>query len=453
MAKKELFYINCAVAGICILVLLLIFSQIMSAPQSVAVSDVKLLKKALPKNSFEQSSAAYGKIDSSLLTLKFAPFTMQLPDLKKHLLYYGKNGRPDAKLEKPLVHLAFNGNKQATPVLLNEKIYITFDKSQTPPQYQFSPGNQETPLSFLVKEAAQELRIQVQLKSPEGQIIDQPSALAEFSLSEKEFTRVAGNQWEIGSLRVDGSLLARQKARWYGADKFLERHGGAEYQEMAGKHRIDFGDGESAYSVFVGLQDVLIWKDNAWKNVVPGPESIGNNLMIVKKIDERLMNLEIWDPDGKSRMTLNLLKSAEVPIPASLPQSFKFVGARTRSQFVFEINQERMLLTPKDWLVFTDQGWIKLTTHEEIDNYVNRKLTGPLFIFDGLSKKDDRQVLLGTLFNASRTDMQNIELQVTQNTAKKGPEAPKDPKRGRRKPEELAPTPYAKMIQPSSADE
>ena len=118
--------------------------------------------------------------------------------------------------------------------------------------------------------------------------------------------------------------------------------------------------------------------------------------------------------EGKNRINLNLLKSNEQWIPRNLQQDFKFVAARTRSQYVFEINKERVLLKPKDWLVQTDTGWKKLETAEDIDNYVERKIHGALFVFDGVVKKDDKQVLMGTLFNASRTDAQMMEIDLAQ---------------------------------------
>jgi hypothetical protein len=134
----------------------------------------------------------------------------------------------------------------------------------------------------------------------------------------------------------------------------------------------------------------------------------------VKKIDERIMNLELWDVEGNGKIVLNLLKSTESWIPQNLQQNFKFVGARTRSQFVFEVDKERVLLSPHDWLVLTETGWKKLVTPEEIDDYVDRKIVGPLFVFDKIERKDDRQMILGTLFNASRTEMAPIELSIQQ---------------------------------------
>ena len=59
-----------------------------------------------------------------------------------------------------------------------------------------------------------------------------------------------------------------------------------------------------------------------------------------------------------------------------------------------------MTLTPQDWLLYIDKGWRKLSTPEEIDAYVDRKTLGYLFIFDAVEKRDDKQVMVGTLLIA-----------------------------------------------------
>lgn len=377
----------------------------------IVINDAKAAS-TLPKNPFELPLLAYEAIESPLLTPAFSPMTMQLPELKKYLVYYGKNGRPDAQINDSALYFAFNGNKSPTPLNPKEKLYVLFDKKQSPPQYVFSPSNAETPLWIEAEARGNDALVKVRMTGEDDTIITTPSANADFTLAQKEFVRT-GTAWELGKWRVDGSLLARQKARWYGPDRFLEKHGGKEYQELIGKQRIDFGDTDEIYSIYVSQGDSLVWDDEHWKVIIPGSDSLTKPLMIVKKIDDRLMSLELWDTTGKAKVPLNLLKSHEAPIPFALQQQFKFVGARTRSQFVFEINKERMLLSPQDWLVQTENGWKKLTTPEEIDEYVDRKLSGTLFVFDGVIRKEDRQLLIGTLFNPSRTEAQQVELPVS----------------------------------------
>lgn len=417
MIRKWLHFINRVVAGGVGLLLLLSAVLYFSRPAEIMViNDVASVGSGLPKGAFTQNREAYDSIGEPLLSLKFSPISVQLPDLRKALLYYGKNGRPDAQADHPLLHFAFMGNKVAASIEPGKPLYLIYDRKSNPPQYAFSPGNEETPLYMQCALDGAEATVTVVMKCQDGSLITEPSAHAQFTLPEKEYVRFGGTPWEIGKWRVDGSLLARQRARWYGPDRFLERHGGDEYSHVNGKHRIDFGEGEDMYSVFVGISECLIWDSDLgkWRASKPGTETLGHPLLFVKKVDERLINLELWDNDGRGKLALNLLKSTENWMPQNLQQNFKFMGARTRSQFVFEVNKERMLIRPKDWLVLTEAGWLKLTTPEEIDNFVDRKITGALFVFDGVEKRDDKQVLVGTMFNSTRTEMQTVEMPILQ---------------------------------------
>ena len=134
----------------------------------------------------------------------------------------------------------------------------------------------------------------------------------------------------------------------------------------------------------------------------------------MNKVDERLMRLDLWDVGGKARISLNLIKSTETQVPQNIQQVFKFVGARTRSQLLFEVQGERMVVSPQDWLLFIDGKWKKLTTPAEIDDYVERKTVGPLFVIDEVVREDGRQVLMGTIFNSTRTGMSPVEIPLLQ---------------------------------------
>lgn len=405
-------YSIAAIAGL-LLVLAIIFS--FTRDSAIDISDQVIKKRTLPPCSFAHSKTAYDLIGKSPCDLKFTPQSMQLPDLKNHLIYYGRNGRPDAELERPVLHFSFLGNPSPTPIMSGERLYLYYDRTKSPAQYVFSPGNQETPLWITASAQGNDAIVQVSMKNEFGEIIREPNAYAQIRLSEKENVRPGVKSWEIGKLRVDGSLLARQKARWMGVDRFLERHGGDEFKHLQEKHRIDFTDEENPYSVYVGLNDTLIWDNKRWKTVEPDDNTLDYPLMVVKKIEDRVMNFELWDVGGKNKVSLNLIKSSEAWMPQNLQDAFKFLGARTHSQYIFEVDNQRILISPQDWLLLNDEKWMKLTTSQEIDDYVERKLIGILFVIDGATKKEGRQVLTGVMFNASRTEMQEIEISIQQN--------------------------------------
>lgn len=414
MVKKWITWIN---YGACVVIGLLLLAAIYFyfATQTHFLEDNIIARKSeLPKSSFARSSQEYEAIGPPALSLEFAPLSVQLPDLRRFLIYYGKNGRPDAKDDTLALYFTFVGNKTPSPILPGEKRYVLYDKQQMPNQYVFSPDNAPTPVWIEATPQGNQATVKVRMKTENGKEISEPSAYAQFTLPEKEFVRVGGTVWELGKWRVDGTILARQRSRWYGLDKFLEKHGGEDYREWLGRQRVDFGEGDEAYSVYLGPNDCLIWKENRWQNIKPGEDTLSYALLCVKKIDERVMGLELWDIGGKGKVNLNLVKANEAWSPQSLEQNFKFLGARTRSQFVFEINKERMLLSPHDWLLFVDGAWKKLTTPKEIDDYVERKKIGPLFVFENVERKDDRQVIIGTLINAARTEIVTIELPLQQ---------------------------------------
>lgn len=413
MIGQWITWLNCTL--VCLALLLLGASGVywLKRPAEIVCSNPISKECSLPKGAFELPELAYRQAGEPILALEQAPPSMQLPDLKQQLVYYGKNGRPDAQSEHTLLHFSFNGNKTVSSIAPGEKLYLVYDKKSSPGRYNFSPDNEKSSLWIEAKPVDNEAEIHVNLVNDEGEKITEPENLAEFRLGEKEFSRYAGTTWEIGTFRVDGTLLARQRARWFGVDRFLEEHGGEEYQQNIGKHRIDLGENEELYSVFVKTGDCLIWKDDLWKEAVPGEESLGYPLLVVKKVDDRLMTFELWDVEGKGKILLNLLKSTEpwgVQNAQSLQNMFKFVGARTRTQCVFEINRERVNLRPSDWLLLTTKGWKKLTTEEEIDDYVKRKVTGTLFVFEGLTRKDERQMMKGMLYSPARHDCQPVEL-------------------------------------------
>ena len=417
MPRKWLILLNIGLVGLALCLVVVGLGVTFSRPSVIAVSEALPKPRVLPESAFVLEKGAYDSIGSSLFTLKFAPPKMQLPDLRNLLTYYGPNGRPDVNLDSNVVYFGLANTRDQGALSEGDKLFLLYDRTQSPPRYVFSPGNSPTTLWIEADPAEKEAKVHVSMMNEEGAVVQDPVTRSQFQLAQKEFAQFnRGMQWKIGENRVDGTLLARQKAKWYGVDKFFERHGGDEYEEASKKQRLDFTNGEKLYSVYVDKGDVLYWDNGRWHAAKPGPETMGKPLLQLKKVAERLLTFDLWNGDGSNKIVLNLLKSQERWSPQQIQQSFRFLSARTRSQYVFEVDKDKMTLVPQDWLVKTESGWEKLDTVQEIDDFVERKIQGPLFVFDGVEKRDDRQVLVGTLFNASRTDMKQIELDIPQST-------------------------------------
>ncbi len=412
--KRQLIYtLNLALVGLSSIVLLLALVSFLKTGEDAPLWDGPTKETKFAVSAFEQPALSFETLSETLLQLKFETPKLQLPDLSKVLTYLGSTGRPDAGHQKEAVFFALANNSGMAPVAPGEKLYLLYDRNEKPSRYVFSPDNEPTSLWLEVTPQEKSAKITLSLVGEENELITQPAKNREFVLSTREIHRTSRpSNWMIGKTRVDGTLLARQKAKWYGEDRFFERHGGDEYADIVHKQRIDFGEGEENYSLFVNQGDVIVWNGLTWEVKEPGLDTREKPLLYVKKIADRLITFDLWNEEGTSKMTLNLLKSQERFQKQQLQHDFKFIATKTRSQYVFEVGGQKMTLRPQDWLVKTDAGWEKIETAEEIDEYVDRKLQGPLFVFDGVSKLGDKQVLTATLFNPSRTEMESFELDV-----------------------------------------
>lgn len=397
------------------LLALLAFTTIflkLSRSTSFEIPETSPQQRQLPRRSFAQPPEAYSAIGAPFMQLAFNPATLQLPDLRAKLLYYGRNSRPDAADSQVVMHFNFPGGAGPHAVAPHKPTYLCYQPGKKPCGYSFSPENKPTPLWFVAEPAENGAVVTLRMQADRG-VIDSPEAYAQFELKEKERNRFSGQPWQLGKWRVDGSLFARQRARWYGQDLFLAEFGGEEYEQLVGKQRLDFSpEGEDPYSVYVAAGEFLVWDNDKWRQVDSDTTTAGKPLLVVNKIEERIMNCELWDADGKQKTRLNLLRSMEAWVPQHLERHFRFVGAHTRSQYAFEVNKERMILAPDDWLVHTPKGWIKLDTAEQIDDYVSRKLPGTLFVFEGVGQSGDQQSIKGRMFNPSRTESKEVAVPI-----------------------------------------
>ncbi len=377
------------------------------------------IRTDLPLSPFPQNTA---KLGEGPLALKWKPPSLTLPDLRGELLFYGQNMRPDSKSDKPSFHIGLKNSQEINSVEQGERVYLIYERVSAftshhdfswngiaptvKGTYAFSPHNTPTSLWFQLfkSPSSQEesVNITVAMVDEMGSEISTPSNHKHFPLNvtSQRFS------FEIDGLRADPSLLSRQKARWMGQDLFLKMHGGDEFAHTSSKERIDFTLPEGGYSCFVAEGDLLVWQNGRWTS---SRKTRHLPLLVVKKIEERTMHFDIWDAEGKSKVSLCLIRSHEPPLPP-LEETFKFTGAKTWAQYNVECDGKRMTVHSNDWLLYSHEGWQKLTTPEEIDAYVAGERTGPLLVFEKMVKEKGNQVLHAHLFNASRSIMEEVAL-------------------------------------------
>lgn len=402
-------WLNSALLFIALLFLLLYGLSVLKGTEVSRLEGVRVSKR-FPEPPFAMETDAYAVIGEPVFRITLNPVVIQLPDLRKHLRYRGRNERPDADAKELVLHFSLRGGEEVKAVLPAEPTYVVYDGSGRTKGYRFSPDNQETALWFTADLPAldsTEVTVRVSMRDVEGNPVTEPAEHATVKLKAGKQSNSIG-KWTINDFRVDASLLARMRARWYGQDRFLQVHGGEDFAAQAARERIDFGQGEDAYAIYVQEGDVAAWVDRRWEVREAGPETREYPLLVVKKLNGKLMNLEIWDPEGKARVPLNLIKSRSTGVNLRILKSLRFLGTKTRTQAIVEANDERLTIERNDWLLHQRSGWSVLETIEQIDAFVERQLQGELFVYNEVSRQDGRQVLLGHAFNATRSEMQKV---------------------------------------------
>ncbi len=425
MLKKAVVYANYALLAVAILLALRVFWLLIflpSAVQAPVLPEKGSQTNQLPALGFHLTPEQYAAISGTVLETTFVAPTVSLPDLRPFLSYFGSNDRPDIASKQNLMHFGLKDVDQMGIIAPSEPLYLLFDRKRGQGgRYVFSLDNQPTKLWVEGQPGDNKATVLVRMVDEGGQVISQPSANGEFTVALSDYARAEGGKWEIGKQRVDGTLLARQKARWLGQDLLINKHGGNEYKDLVGKERVEFGEKEDKYAVYVSEGDCLVWDGHRWLVTKVDLQSRQYPLMCVKKIDDRLMRLQLWDVGGKGRVALNLIKATEPWTPQAVTKEFHFVSARTLSQYVFEVRKERLTLRPFDWLVLLEKGWKPVATPEDIDAYVDRKIAGTLFVLDGMVKKDDKQMLQASFYSPQRTKVEVVLYPLDQQSSLMAP--------------------------------
>ncbi len=362
-----------------------------------------------PQNPFQVADLSV--IEQGPFALKWVAPHMQLPNLQNAITYYGMSERPDCQQ----FHISFAGSNSIFSINPKDELYLSYDLESG--SYRHSEEPTSLWLELEPQRSGRALQVSVYMTDENGQVISDPPKHQYFSLNALELPKTRVASWTLDDYRVDSTLLIRQKARWIGADLFLRTHGGDDFVFVSDRERIDFFSGETPYSCFVKKGDYLIWKEKRWQLLGKGESAKDFPLLVVKNIEEKVISFDLWDPEGKSKTFLNLIRSKDLNGLPNVAQDFRFVGAKTWAQFIVEYHTQRLVLKPHDWLVLTNEGWIKLDSPQQVDDYVNQRIVGPLLILDKMGKRQGRQVLVGHLFNATRTEIEPIELIATTNAS------------------------------------
>ncbi|MBS0654280.1 MAG: hypothetical protein JSR46_00755 [Verrucomicrobia bacterium] len=372
----------------------------------------KILKPTHLPRSFAPKSADLAELDTPFLQLATRSNSPQLPDLRAVIVYYGANHRPDSAQDNSSIYIGLRGGQSSIAVNPHTPIYLNYTGKASHNRWAFSKKNSPTPIWITLEPSEKEARVSAYMKDKDGLAIDHPPEFASFTVNQTRQTAYpqGGANWQIGEFRVDGSLLGKYKAVWHGQDLFLRYFGGDEFAYTYGRERIEFKHLDAPYHCFVQPGTCLIFEEGRWQVVEPGADTRNKSLLVVQNVTERTILFDLWDPEGKNKIAMQLHKT---PTPHFSAEKFplKLAGARSKKDWIAQIGNVRILVGVDDWLLFYNGMWQKITGLEQLDNYVKGQIRGPLIVIEGTEKNGNEVNLVARVFDESRT--QELPLKVS----------------------------------------
>jgi hypothetical protein len=207
-------------------------------------------------------------------------------------------------------------------------------------------------------------------------------------------------------LRSQPYVATFERAKGWGPDLLVQNYGGSEYSSLASKCRLMF----STYGLFVGKGDLLVWKEGEWRDAEEG--TMGLPLAEVKST-QGAIRLDVWDESGTSSHAIVL----QIESVQKRRIEFEKLVTAVRPRAWTEVScllegKRRAVVRSGDWWLRSERGWRRLHQAHEIEQCLNHRLQGELFIFDTVAVDKGEAVLKGRWFDPMRASSHEIALAV-----------------------------------------
>lgn len=329
-----------------------------------------------------------------------------IPELAKNLIVLGYNHRPDVKEEERVLLLCLADSLEKRLVTNGEKVFLFEDKEK---KFHFSFAPNTLYFVPLIKDR-DVVHIEVQDK---GRFALLPA-----------FKGEGGEKAEFIESLKRGTVL--------GKDLLLQNYGGKEYQFLTKKHKIDLG----SQVLFVEEGDFLCLREGQWAILEKEESAQFLPLAKIKTITSQGMGLDVWDETGFSVSSVNMGLQQSPKMGYKVEELFSKVKIKSSSELSCLMGKRRVILRQGDWWLKTEMGWRKLNNLHDIEEYLNHRMRGDLFIFDTVEVVKEKAILKGKFFDQTRTQMSPLLVQTALDKKGSWPEKKKnkikDKKVGRR---------------------
>lgn len=350
----------------------------------------------------------YELIGTGAFSLSSGKLSPLFQHLREEIILLGRNARPDASAREVKMLIGLKSSKEEKIAVDGSPIYVDVNKKGNDMfgALHFSE-NDKGPIAIKpVSLEGNSVLIEVSGEE-DGQFMVQERPLSPSGNKDKR----------------DHYFHLLSQAKWWGTDILFQKYGGEEYKEMKDKQKLEFADKGSSYVQFVSQGDYLLWDEDQWTIVPLSSVSPTKPLAHVKSISSKGIEMEAWDETGFYSYYVKLQRQGPAKVNEKLETVFSSGRLQTSSQISCVLGKRRVILKPGDWLLKNGKGWHNLKKVDEIEDCLQHKIKGELFLFEGMEKEQGKIIIKGHIFDEMRTQIQPVSIPISteKNKSKKKP--------------------------------
>lgn len=198
---------------------------------------------------------------------------------------------------------------------------------------------------------------------------------------------------------------------YFNSDLLVQHYGGSEFTTWKEKGVLKCANSNGSYACFVSEMDILVFKGDEWQVASTEIKTEGFPIAQVKMLSPQGMQLEVWDEKGFYSHIVNLpVKQKKMRKKLDIPLTK--VRMRSSTRVSCSLGKKRFFLRQGDWLYKTSSGWHRLDKPKDFERVLYHRLVAEVFIFDSIVKEQGCFFMKGSLFDETRTQMQQMQLPI-----------------------------------------
>ena len=322
-----------------------------------------------------------------------------LPDIEDNINLISMNDRPDFKGEDNLFLLSIKGSPQKRAVKLGERVYLSF-KEMGKNILKFDRVPSPIWIKIAGEGCALKLEVGIDVLSEEGEHLIESRKDVKLALHQKIFSIS-----EIEDLALLSFVDYLSHFQAYPPDCLYELY--AKEGRERGKYRLKQSQNHSTLYIEPGHFLPYHSKDDG---LLP--------IARVEEITPSQILVKAWDRSGLEKCIICIPIEKSSPLEFKPEDVFKRLRKRTMTTVSCLLGAKKTQLKVGDWALHTKLGWKVIRSQSDIQDCLEQKIEGELFVFDGVKKENGRYYFQGSLFDKTRSEILKVSLPIAEGKTK-----------------------------------